>query len=223
MELSRRIENILIIAVITILFIINAVIIIFGLHTTTENLANLLTTGHIKTLLDFSVFLVSFVGLVLAMIALSSARYGCTSTLGLTIILAISFVMSAFIPSVVLVAPVNHTIFDSAGSKIQSKYLKTNTVITSRTFEKIDGDTFIVNGHKYRVNNTRNVKTKYVNSDQNTGIKIYRSNIDQKKMPKSYVNYLNFLAKSSSYDGNPLPSANQSKYTKVVITQSLRK
>lgn len=208
---------------ITILFIINAVIIIFGLHTTTENLANLLTTGHIKTLLDFSVFLVSFVGLVLAMIALSSARYGCTSTLGLTIILAISFVMSAFIPSAVLVAPVNHTIFDSAGSKIQSKYLKTNTVITSRTFEKIAGDTFIVNGHKYRVNNTRNVKTKYVNSDQNTGIKIYRSNIDQKKMPKSYVNYLNFLAKSSSYDGSPLPSANQSKYTKVVITQSLRK
>lgn len=223
MESSQKVENSLIIAAIIALFIINAVIIIFGLHATTENLANLLTTGHIKTLLDFSVFLVSFIGLVLVMITLGSARNSCTSTLGLTIILAISFVMSAFIPSAVLVAPVNHAIFDSTGSKIQSKYLKANTVITSRTFEKIDGDTFIVNGHKYRVDNTRNVKTKYVNSDQNTGIKIYRSDIDQKKMPKPYVNYLNFLAKSSSYDGSPLPSANQSKYTKVVITQLLRK
>lgn len=91
-----------------------------------------------------------------------------------------------------------------------------------RRLKKIDGDTFIVNGHKYRVNDTHNVKTKYVSDSRHAGIKIHQADIDQKKMPKPYANYLNFLAKSNS-DSNPLPSANQSNYTKITITQSLRK
>lgn len=176
-------------------------------------------------LLDWSSYLAASITFVLSPVAFGLVSRGQLSTLWLLLVLIVSFVVSALIPNAVLAAPVNDTIFDDTGSTIQSKYLKTTTIAHSSTFEKIDGDTFIVNGHKYRVSDTHNVKTEYVNNDHDTGIKIYRSDIDQKKMPKPYVNYLNFLAKSNS-DSNPLPSANRSNrsnYTKVVVTQSLRK
>lgn len=222
MESSQKIENALIIAAIIILVIINAIIIIFGLHISTEDLASLLTTGHVKTLLDWSMYLAASTAFALLPVAFSLVYHNRLSTVGLLLVLIVSSIASAFIPSVVLVTPVNDAIFDGTGSMIQSKYLKTTVIAHSSTFEKIDGDIFIVNGRKYRVSDTHEVKTKYVNNDRDAGIKIYRSDIDQKKMPKPYIKYLNFLAKSNS-DNNPLPSANQSSYTKVIITQSLRK
>lgn len=201
---------------------INAIIVVFGLHTSTEDLASLLTTGHTMTLLDWSMYLAASTAFVLLLVAFSLICHNRMSTVGLLLILIVSFIASAFIPSAVLVTPVNDTLFDGTGSMIQSKYLKTTMIAHSSTFEKIDGDTFVVDGQKYRVNDTHNVKTKYVNNNHDAGIKIYQSDIDQKKMPKSYIKYLNFLAKSNS-DNNPLPSANQSNYTKVIIAQSLRK
>lgn len=222
MESSQKVENTLIIVAITILFIINAIVVVFGLRTSTEDLASLLTTGRVMTLLDWSSYLAACIAFALLPFAFGLVSRGHLSTFWLLLVLIVLFATSAFIPNTVLAAPVNDTIFDGTGSMIQSKYLKTKMIAHSSAFEKIDGDTFVVNGHKYRVNDTHNVKTKYINNDHDTGIKIDQSDIDQKKMPKPYVDYLNFLVKSNS-DNNPLPSANQSNYTKVVITQSLRK
>lgn len=91
---------------------------------------------------------------------------------------------------------------------VSSKYLTKSKQITANHYQQIDGDIFIVNGHKYEVADSHQVKT---NISDNVKTTITVIDYDFKKStPKWVIEY-------TDHTGS-LPSKNQSDYRRVLIT-----
>lgn len=132
-------------------------------------------------------------------------------TLHMIISAAICCIVITFMSSVVttskLTAPVyGDTVVGS--DRISSKYLTKSKQVTANHYQQIDGDTFIINGHKYDVTDSHQVKT---NVSDNTKTSITVTDYDFKKStPKWVIEYVDHAGSS--------PSSNQSNYRRVLIT-----
>ena len=114
--------------------------------------------------------------------------------------------MSPMVTASKLTMPVygNTTVTD----RVSSKYLTKSKQVISNHYQQIDGDTFIVNGQKYKVADSHQVK---MNISDGAKTLITITDYDFKKStPKWVIEY-------TDHTGS-LPSKNQSDYRRVLIT-----
>lgn len=92
--------------------------------------------------------------------------------------------------------------------RVSSKYLTKSKQMTANRYQQIDGDVFIVDGHKYKVADSHQVK---MNISDGAKTLITITDYDFKKStPKWVIEY-------TDHTGS-LPSKNQSDYRRVLIT-----
>lgn len=96
----------------------------------------------------------------------------------------------------------------SVTNTVSSKYLTKSKQITSNHYQQVDGDTFIINGHKYSVANSHQVKMN-ISDTAKTSITVTDYNF-KKSTPKWVIEYADHT--------ESLPSKNQSDYRRVLIT-----
>lgn len=130
-------------------------------------------------------------------------------TLYMIISAAICCIVITFMSPVVatskLIMPVygNTTVTD----RVSSKYLTKSKQVISNHYQQIDGDTFIVNGQKYKVADSHQVKTN-ISDGAKTSITI--TDYDFKKSTPQWI--IEYTDHTES-----LPSKNQSDYRRVLI------
>lgn len=133
-----------------------------------------------------------------------------TPTLYMIVSAAICCMVITFMSSVVTTAKLTVPVYGNTmvTDAISPKYLTKSKQITTNHYQQIDGDTFIINGHKYSVADSHQVK---MNISDNTKTSITITDYDFKKStPKWVIEYTDHVGS--------LPSKNQSDYRRVLIT-----
>lgn len=115
--------------------------------------------------------------------------------------------MSSVVTTSKLTAPVyGDTVVGS--DRISSKYLTKSKQVTRNQYQQIDGDTFIIDGRKYDVADSHQVKMN-ISDNVKTSITVTDYNF-KKSTPKWVIEYADHMGSS--------PSSNQRNYRRVLIT-----